>query len=253
MLQWNLTTPENNLAKQPSNRNRKTKGAYDAEVDPRGVTPTQRPRRAFNLEPKTDAQARYMHCIESGDLIYGLGPAGTGKTFIAVAMAAQALMNKDISKIVLTRPVIEVGQGMGFLPGELEEKYEPYLKPVRQALIAVMGRSHYEYALKAGQIEPAPLGFMRGDTFDNCWVILDEAQNVTPTEMKMFLTRAGENCKMLVCGDSDQVDIQGESGLDDAVKRTAWIPCVRITEFSIDDVVRSGLCMDVLKSYRKNQ
>jgi phosphate starvation-inducible PhoH-like protein len=248
-----VTTPENNLAKRPSTRNGKIKGAYDAEVDPRGVTPISRPRRAFGLSPRTDAQGNYMANIDAGDLIYGLGPAGTGKTFIAVAMAAMALMNKDIKKIILTRPVIEVGQGMGFLPGELEEKYEPYLKPVRQTLIEVMGRGQYEYALKAGQIEPAPLGFMRGDTFNDCWVILDEAQNVTPTEMKMFLTRAGENCKVLICGDSDQVDIQGPSGLDDAVKRTAWIPCVRITEFTVDDVVRSGLCQDVLKSYSKNR
>lgn len=241
------------MAKQLQPRNRKTKGVFDAEIDPRGVTLTQKPRRAFSLSPRTDAQGKYMEDIDAGDLVYGLGPAGTGKTFVAVAMAAQALMNKDIKKIILTRPVIEVGQGMGFLPGELEEKYEPYLKPVRQTLIEVMGRGPYEYALKAGQIEPAPLGFMRGDTFNDCWVILDEAQNVTPTEMKMFLTRAGENCKMLICGDSDQVDIAGPSGLDDAVKRTAWIPCVRITEFTIDDVVRSGLCQAVLQSYSKNR
>lgn len=246
MLQCNRPL-EINLAKKLTRKEKSEQAFSQANAIPGGQPHI--PRKAEPLRARTESQKRYMRAIESGDLIYGLGPAGTGKTYIAVAMAAEALLNKDICKIVLTRPVIETGQSMGFLPGELEEKYEPYLKPVRKGLIERMGRTTYEYNIKVGKIEPAPLGFMRGDTFENCWVILDEAQNVTPTEMKMFLTRIGENCKVIICGDLDQVDLQGPSGLDDAVKRTGWIPNVRVSRFGIEDVVRSQLCMDILKSY----
>lgn len=235
------------MAKRPT-RKEKFQRASNADAGDLVVTHHPKPRHE-RVRPKNESQARYLMDIDAGDLIYALGPAGTGKTYIACARAAEELMASRISKIVLTRPVIEVGQGMGFLPGELEEKYEPYLQPVRQVLIERMGKGAFEYALKMNRIEPVPLGFMRGMTFNDCWVILDEAQNVTPAEMKMFLTRIGENCKVLICGDLDQVDIEGPSGLGDAVRRTSWIPSVRITEFSIEDVVRSGLVMQVLQSY----
>lgn len=222
--------------------------AYANEDDP-VVIPFHKSPARKRVEPKNESQARYLHAIDSGDLIYALGPAGTGKTYLACARAAEELQSSRISKIIITRPAIETGQSLGFLPGELEEKYEPYLQPVRAVFTERMGKGQFEYALKSGKIEPVPLGYMRGMTFNDCWVILDEAQNVTPQEMKMFLTRIGENCKVIVCGDLDQVDIAGPSGLGDALKRTSWIPAVRVMEFELDDVVRSGLCKDILSSY----
>lgn len=238
------------MAKRPTREKKFQHTSYAIPGD--SVVTHYKPQRE-SVRPKNESQARYLADIEAGDLIYALGPAGTGKTYLACAKAAEELMASRIDKIVLTRPVIEVGQGMGFLPGELEEKYEPYLQPVRQVLTERMGKGAFDYALKMNRIEPVPLGFMRGMTFNDCWVILDEAQNVTPAEMKMFLTRIGENCKVIICGDLDQVDLPGPSGLGDAVNRTAWIPSVRITEFMIEDVVRSGLVMQVLQSYSSGQ
>jgi phosphate starvation-inducible protein PhoH and related proteins len=214
---------------------------------PRRFAPAQRP-----IEPKTELQAAYMQAIAKHDVIFGLGPAGTGKTYIACALAAQALADKRTSKVIVTRPAVEAGEQMGFLPGELDEKYEPYLQPVRQVFTERLGKGPFEYFLKSGDIEPIPLGFMRGMTFNDCWVILDEAQNVTPAQMKMFLTRIGENCKVIICGDSDQVDIGDTSGLDDAVRRTAWSPYFAQVTFTIEDVVRSGVTLDVLRSYSRS-
>lgn len=210
------------------------------------------PRRApaKKLAPKTELQAIYMNAIRTRDIIYGTGPAGTGKTYVAVAMAAEALAGKKIDKIVLTRPAIEAaGERLGFLPGELDEKYAPYIEPVRQIFEERLGKGYFGYALKAKQIEPLPLAFMRGRTFNNAWVILDEAQNTTPEQMKMLLTRIGENCKVLVCGDLDQSDIDGRSGLFDAVDRTRWMPEAEVVEFGIEDCVRSHIAMQILKSY----
>jgi phosphate starvation-inducible protein PhoH and related proteins len=214
---------------------------------PKRNAPATRP-----VEPKTQLQSEYMHAIATKDVVFGLGPAGTGKTYLACALAAQALADKRTSKIIVTRPAVEAGEQMGFLPGELDEKYEPYLQPVRQVFTERLGKGPFEYFLKNGDIEPIPLGFMRGMTFNDCWVILDEAQNVTPAQMKMFLTRIGENCKVIICGDSDQVDIAGASGLDDAVRRTSWSPYFSQVEFGLEDVVRSGVVLDVLKSYSKS-
>jgi phosphate starvation-inducible PhoH-like protein len=206
----------------------------------------QRPK----IEPKTEIQSIYMQAILSKALVFGIGPAGTGKTYLPTALAAEALMSKRIAQIIVTRPAVETDESLGFLPGELEEKYEPYLQPVRQVLVERMGVGAFECALKNGKIEPVPLAFMRGRTFEDCWVILDEAQNVTPRQMKMLLTRIGENCKVIVCGDTDQVDISGPSGLTDAVTRCGWIDEAQVVEFEIEDCVRSGLTRKVLDSYR---
>ena len=176
----------------------------------------------------------------------------THNTYCAAAYAAQQLMDKRIDKIIVTRPNIEVGAGMGFLPGELEEKYAPFLAPFEAIMVERMGRGPYEYALKADKISPRPLGFMRGATFDNAIVILDEAQNTTPAEMKMFLTRIGKNCTVIVDGDVDQCDINGPSGLTDALHRLHSVEGVRIVEFTEDDIVRSGIVRRVLCAYRRN-
>jgi phosphate starvation-inducible PhoH-like protein len=203
------------------------------------------------IEALTATQQRYANVIKSHDLVFAVGPAGTGKTYMPTALAAEALMDKRVEKIIISRPAVEAGDSMGFLPGELEEKYEPYLAPVRQIFVERMGTGSFEYALKSKKIEPIPINFMSGMTFKYCWVILDEAQNVTPKQMKMLLTRIGENCKVIVCGDTDQKDITGLSGLADAVRRTAWIKSVRTVKFTIDDVVRSGMVRDILISYAK--
>jgi phosphate starvation-inducible protein PhoH and related proteins len=165
-------------------------------------------------------------------------------------MAAKAISDGSIDKIIVTRPVVEAGESLGFLPGELDEKYEPYLQPLRQVFNERLGKSQTEMFLKNGKIEPVPLAYMRGMTFKDCFVILDEAQNVTPQQMKMFLTRIGDNCTVIVNGDPDQKDIPGPSGLDDAIKRVGFIPVVKVVRFDVRDVVRSDLVGEILEAYR---
>lgn len=245
------------MANTSRNRKSNNKRASDAITDDPVVTffPTRRGKPAAGprpLEPKTANQATYISAIAAHDVVFGLGPAGTGKTYIPCVLAADELAAQRISKIIVTRPAVEAGgEKLGFLPGELDEKYEPYLQPVREAFIERLGKGAYDCAIKNGKIEPVPLGFMRGRTFNDCWVILDEAQNVSPAQMKLLLTRIGENCKVVICGDTDQVDIDGPSGLTDAVKRTAWSEHFASVTFGLEDVVRSGIVLDVLKSYSK--
>ena len=202
------------------------------------------------VEPMTEVQGHYLAAIRSQKLIFGIGPAGTGKTFVAASWAAEQLMAKRVEQIILTRPAVETGQSMGFLPGTLEEKYEPFLEPFKEAMIRTMGKGPFEYALKSGKISPRPLGYMRGATFDNSIVLFDEAQNSTITEMKMFLTRTGQDCTVVVSGDIDQCDLNGISGLEDAVGRLHRINGVKVIEFEEDDIVRSGLVRDIIKAYR---
>lgn len=208
----------------------------------------QKPDRSA-IEPKNEAQKRYMCAIKSFDLTFATGPAGTGKTWLCAAMAAQALDEGLINKIIITRPAVEAGEHLGFLPGELEEKFDPYLQPFRDVLNERLGKSFVEYLIKTGAIEASPLAYMRGRTFKNAYVILDEAQNTTPMQMKMFLTRIGHNCKVIVNGDMSQKDIHGASGLEDAVNRLAWIPAVKHVKFSREDIVRSGLVGEIVKAY----
>lgn len=202
------------------------------------------------LEPKTENQRRYINAIKNFDLIFGVGPAGVGKSFIAGSIAAEKIDTKQIDRIIITRPAVEAGESMGHLPGELDEKFEPYLAPLRAVFEERLGKSYFEYLVKTGAIQAIPLAFMRGMTFSDAFVILDEAQNVTPRQMKMFLTRIGENCTVVVDGDETQKDIVGPSGLTDAIDRVSYIPSVKVVRFSDVDSVRSGLVAELLIAYR---
>lgn len=209
-------------------------------------------RQRVPLAAKTEAQGHYMISMKSKQLTLGVGPAGTGKTYVCTTYAAQLLADKDVQKIIVTRPAIEAGGGLGFLPGTIEEKFAPYFAPFQQVLQEFFGKTHLEYLLKRGVIEIAPLEYIRGLTFDNAFVILDEAQNTTPTQMKLFLTRLGEYSRVVINGDTDQKDIKGLSGLEDACQRLRGLSAVGICEFTEDDVVRSGLVKDILQRYRKS-
>ena len=203
-----------------------------------------------SVKPLNFIQGAYLDAIKSNDIIFGIGSAGTGKTFIAASYAAEQLFYKKIDKIILTRPNIETGRGLGFLPGTLEEKYAPYLLPFDAIFSRALGRGFYEYALKSKTIEPTPLGFLRGTTFEDCIVLVDEAQNCTREEMKMLLSRIGRNCKMIFSGDTEQSDIPN-SGLDDACDRLENIKGVEVIEFLDEDIVRSEMCKQIIMAYRK--
>ena len=206
--------------------------------------PTREPIRAL-----TEAQGHYLLSIENNIVTFGVGPSGTGKTAVAVMRAADEFLAQRIERIIVTRPIVEVGNTLGFLPGAVEEKQAPYLAPVMNELYARMGKGPLEYALKAGQIEATPIELMRGTNFHDCWVILDEAQNTTITQMKMFLTRVGRNCRVIINGDAEQIDIKGTSGLVDAIDRLPDVCGVGVVEFTWDDVVRSRFVKDVLRAY----
>ena len=201
------------------------------------------------IEPLNYIQGEYLEAIRSNDVIFGIGSAGTGKTFIAASFAASELFHRRINKIILTRPNVEVGRGLGFLPGTLEEKFAPYLLPFDSIFTKALGKGFYEYALKNKDIEPTPLGFLRGTTFDNCIVLADEMQNASKQEMQMMLSRIGKNCKMIFSGDPNQVDIEN-SGLEDAVDRLEGVPGIEVVEFLDDDIVRSPLCKKIIMAYR---
>ena len=210
------------------------------------VQPSKPKLRALN-----EAQGHYILAIQSSTLTFGIGPAGTGKTLIPVALAAEEIQTKQIDKLIITRPVMETGRTLGFLPGEQSEKLSPYIAPLMDALAWRMGKSQLEYAIKCGRVVATPLELMRGSNFNDCWVVLDEAQNVTKDQMLMFLTRIGKNCKVVITGDPKQCDLRpGQaSGLMDAVNRCSRIPEVRIVEFGFDDIVRSGIVKDILMAY----
>ena len=208
-----------------------------------------RPREVSAITAKTDAQKRYINSIKAYQLTFATGPAGTGKTWLCAAIAAQMLVSGEIERIVITRPAVEAGENLGFLPGEIEEKYSPYLAPFNDVLNERLGSAFVEYLVKNEQIVAAPLAYMRGTTFKNAFVILDEGQNTTPAQMKMFLTRIGENTRVVVNGDINQKDIQGISGLEDAINRLSFIPKIKHVAFTHYDVVRSGLCQEICQAY----
>jgi phosphate starvation-inducible PhoH-like protein len=202
-----------------------------------------------NVKPLNYIQGEYLRAIHENSIIFGIGSAGTGKTYIAATYAAGELFHRRIKKIVLTRPNIETGRGLGFLPGTLEEKYAPYLEPFDQIFTNSLGRGFYEYALNKNQIIPKPLGFMRGTTFEDCIVLLDEAQNATRDEMKMILSRIGKNCKIIISGDHEQSDINN-SGLVDATQRLEGIEGIEVVRFRDEDIVRSKLCKQIILAYK---
>lgn len=204
------------------------------------------------MQPRTEAQGHYALAIDNKKLVFGLGPAGTGKTFVCTAMAAEALHNHEIERLILTRPAVEAGEHLGFLPGELEEKFDPFMAPFREVLYQKLGRGPTDYMINHEIIETIPLAYMRGRTFRNAWVILDEAQNTTIEQMFMFLTRHGENCKMIVNGDESQSDLHLKcNGLTDAADRLQKYGNVGVVRFEKDDVVRSGLAREIIEAYER--
>lgn len=205
------------------------------------------------IKAKTVGQKQYVNAIKKNTVVLGVGPAGTGKTFLAVAMAVKALKDKQVSRIILTRPAIEAGEKLGFLPGDLQSKIDPYLRPLYDALFEMMGSDNYQRQLERGVIEVAPLAYMRGRTLDDSFIILDEAQNCTPEQMKMFLTRLGFNSKAVVTGDLTQTDLPSgqKSGLAAAVKILAGIDDIAIHTFTERDVVRHKLVQKIILAYEK--
>jgi phosphate starvation-inducible PhoH-like protein len=207
--------------------------------------------RKATIVARTPAQDAYMRAMERSELVFGIGPAGTGKTYLAVAHAATLLERGDINRIILSRPAVEAGERLGFLPGDMKEKVDPYLRPLYDALYDMMRPEHVERCITSGVIEVAPLAFMRGRTLANAVVILDEAQNTTSMQMKMFLTRLGENSKMIVTGDPTQIDLpRGEkSGLVEATALLDGIEGVHISRFNDRDVVRHALVGRIVRAY----
>jgi phosphate starvation-inducible PhoH-like protein len=205
------------------------------------------------LAPKTVNQRRYIEAIERNDLVFGVGPAGTGKTYLAVAMAVSALVNKQVARIILTRPAVEAGERLGFLPGTLQEKVDPYLRPLYDALYDMLESDRVEKLLERNVIEVAPIAFMRGRTLNESFIILDEAQNSTPEQMKMVLTRQGFNSKMVVNGDVTQIDLPSgrRSGLIDAVDVLKGVEGISFVQFDEKDVVRHTLVQRIVKAYER--
>lgn len=205
------------------------------------------------VKPMTLGQKQYVDAIRKNMIVFGLGPAGTGKTYLAMAMAITAFKNEEVGRIILTRPAIEAGEKLGFLPGDLQSKVDPYLRPLYDALYQIMGADAFIKNMEKGLIEVAPLAYMRGRTLDNAYIILDEAQNTTPAQMKMFLTRIGYGSKVIVTGDATQKDLPKDvtSGLDVACKVLAGIDDVAICKLSGKDVVRHPLVQKIVNAYEK--
>ncbi len=207
--------------------------------------------RKKTIVPRSATQIRYMEALARDEIIFALGPAGTGKTYVAVAQAVQQLIAGSVDRLILSRPAVEAGEKLGFLPGDMREKVDPYLRPLYDALYDMLPTEQVERRMASGEIEIAPIAFMRGRTLSNAFIILDEAQNTTPMQMKMFLTRFGENSRMVVCGDPRQVDLPdiGKSGLADAVGRLDGVRGISMIRFNSADVVRHPLVGAIVDAY----
>lgn len=205
------------------------------------------------VKPKTLGQKKYVEAIRKNTIVLGAGPAGTGKTYLAVAMAVTAFRAKEVNRIILTRPAVEAGEKLGFLPGDLQQKVDPYLRPLYDALFDMLGAEAFARYQERGSIEVAPLAYMRGRTLDDSFIILDEAQNTTPEQMKMFLTRLGFNSKMVITGDITQIDLPDSkrSGLVEATKILKNIEGIAINRFTEKDVVRHRLVQDIVRAYEQ--
>ena len=206
------------------------------------------------VRPRTVGQKKYIESIGQNTIVLGIGPAGTGKTYLAVAMAVKAFRNHEIKKIILTRPAVEAGEKLGFLPGDLQDKVDPYLRPLYDALFDMFGAESFQRYMEKGIIEVAPLAYMRGRTLDEAFIILDEAQNTTSEQIKMFLTRLGNESKMVITGDITQIDLPDSrrSGLVEAMKVLKGIDDICIHKFTEKDVVRHKLVQDIIKAYEKH-
>ncbi len=220
-----------------------------------GGQPAMIRTRRKTIMARTQAQADYIRALGASDMIFALGPAGTGKTYLAVAQAVSQLVAGSVDRLILSRPAVEAGERLGFLPGDMREKVDPYLRPLYDALYDMLPSEQVERRIASGEIEIAPLAFMRGRTLAHAFVILDEAQNTTPLQMKMFLTRFGEGSRMVICGDPNQVDLPepGRSGLADAVGRLADIPGLAIQRFTARDVVRHPIVGRIVDAYEGSQ
>lgn len=216
------------------------------------IATTQRGRP---IKPKTMGQSKYVKAIEKDSLILGIGPAGTGKTYLAVVMAVKSLRAKEVTRIVLTRPAVEAGEKLGFLPGDLQEKVNPYLRPLYDALFDLLGAETTQRYIEKGTIEIAPLAYMRGRTLDDSFIILDEAQNTSPEQMKMFLTRLGFGSKAVVTGDITQVDLPrgNYSGLIEVQNILKGIPGISFHYFTVDDIVRNPLVQSIIQAYEQKE
>lgn len=205
------------------------------------------------VKPKTIGQKKYVDAIRNNTIVLGVGPAGTGKTYLAVAMAVKAFRSHEVNKIILTRPAVEAGEKLGFLPGDMQDKVDPYLRPLYDALFDMLGAESFARHMEKGSIEVAPLAYMRGRTLDDAFIILDEAQNTTPEQIKMFLTRLGFNSKIVVTGDITQIDLPDarRSGLVEAMKVLRGVDDISIMKFSEKDVVRHQLVQEIIKAYEK--
>jgi phosphate starvation-inducible protein PhoH and related proteins len=209
--------------------------------------------RGKQIKAKTNGQKYYVNAIKDNTIVFGIGPAGTGKTFLAVAMAVKAFRDKQVNRIIITRPAVEAGERLGFLPGDLQNKVDPYLRPLYDALYEIMGVENYQKYIERGMIEVAPLAYMRGRTLDDSFIILDEAQNTTPEQMKMFLTRIGFGSKAVVTGDITQIDLPGDkkSGLKEVTKILRDISGMEFIYLTDIDVVRHELVRKIIKAYEK--
>jgi phosphate starvation-inducible PhoH-like protein len=220
--------------------------------DPSAPPPIMIRTRKKTIVPRSIAQTNYMRALLNNDVIFALGPAGTGKTYIAVAQAVAQLITGSVQRLILSRPAVEAGEKLGFLPGDMKEKVDPYLRPLYDALNDCLPAEQVERRIASGEIEIAPIAFMRGRTLKDAFIILDEAQNTTPSQMKMFLTRFGENSRMVVCGDPKQTDLPGgmsASGLNDAVGRLEDVDGIAIARFGAGDVVRHPIVGKIVEAY----
>lgn len=227
-------------------------GIIRAEPGGEGNAPIMIRTRKKTIVPRSAAQIHYMRELVNNDMIFALGPAGTGKTYLAVAQAVAQLMTGSVQRLILSRPAVEAGERLGFLPGDMKEKVDPYLRPIYDALYDCMPPEQVERRIASGEIEIAPIAFMRGRTLAEAFVILDEAQNTTPAQMKMFLTRFGANSRMVICGDPKQVDLPGgpgASGLNDAVARLEGIEGISMCRFTAADVVRHPIVGRIVNAY----
>jgi len=238
-------------AKKDSRRSSEPRRASDTQEEKLATRSRQEyGSHCKEVEPLNFIQGEYLEAIRESQVVFGIGPAGTGKTWVNVGYAAGELFHRRINKIILIRPNIEVGRGLGYLPGSIEEKMAPFYAVFDSIFIKFLGKGFYEYAKKNGDIEQVAIAYARGATFEDCIVILDEAQDCTIEEMKMILSRIGKNCKMLISGDHEQVDIP-DSGLEDAVNRLEGIEGIEVVEFLDSDIVRSKMTKAIIMAYRK--